>query len=398
MKNKLFELINKYNFDNENEFTKFYNECEIIFKDIRKNKNCILISQFDGIGDGILISGCIKFLKEYYNLPLIMVCYDFVKPIFKNNPYINKIITLKKENNVDKKEYLKNLIILINNELWGANLFPKEAYHFQYAESNQTAYFFNYFSGCANRIGFWENDWKRFYTDEIKFSIDQLLINKHIILPKNIIHMVDRAYFILENYLFINIDNKNIFVYITENDNKKILRYLKNINIIINLGGSNKNKKYPPKQLNEFLHKVYNSKYNFILIGGENDVDNNITIPCINLIGKLSINESIALIKNSNLYIGNDTGMTHAAAACKIPCIVFYKESKNQENICPERLSSYLQFFPYKTKAVGLRPEKALLPCAREKFAHSGCIVKNSYHCIRQIKIKDIIEAFYKLI
>lgn len=396
MKNKLIELIDKYNFDNKDGFINFYNECEKIF--IRDKANCILISQFDGIGDAILISGCIKFLKEYYKLPLIIACYDFVKPIFINNPYIDKIITLEKTNELNSKNYLKNIITLINNELWGANFFPKEAYHFQYAESNQTAYFFNYFSGAKNRIGFHENDYKMYYTNTINFSIDQLLINKHIILPKHIVHMVDRAYFILENYLSVNIKNKDIFVYINEEDNNYIQKYLKNINIIINLGASNKNKKYPSKQLNEFLHKVYNSKYNFILIGGENDVDNNITIPCINLIGKLSINQSIALIKNSNLYIGNDTGMTHAAAACKTPCMVFYKESKNQENIYPERLSSYLQFFPYKTKAIGLRPEKALLPCSREQFAHSGCIVKNSSHCIRQIKIKDIIEAFYKLI
>ena len=89
--------------------------------------------------------------------------------------------------------------------------------------------------------------------------------------------------------------------------------------------------------------------------------------------------------------------MTHVAAACKKPCIVFYKESIDHFKTFPEKLSSWLQFKPYKTKNICLRPQKSLSPCNRQKYIYGGCCATNQSHCIRQISIQEIIEAYKQL-
>ena len=60
---------------------------------------------------------------------------------------------------------------------------------------------------------------------------------------------------------------------------------------------------------------------------------------------KLTISETLPLIKNCNLYIGNDTGWLHISSALKINCVALFmdspvmaygKYSKNISVIVPE--------------------------------------------------------------
>ena len=143
--NKL-KQINYYN-----HVTEWFPLCEKLFinSNIRSQGNCILISQFDGIGDAILISGVIKEIKNHYNLPIIIACYDFVSILFELNPYIDKVISLNA--NLVNYQYI---IDKIYNELWINNLFVKEAFHFQCFELNHTAMLFNYLSGAKKKISF----------------------------------------------------------------------------------------------------------------------------------------------------------------------------------------------------------------------------------------------------
>ena len=376
----------------------WFPQTEKLLNNIRNKGNCILISQFDGIGDAILISGIIKELKTYYNLPIIIACYNFVAPIFKMNPHVDKVISLTP----DLINYYY-IIDKIYNELWINNIFISEAFHLQCFEINNTAILFNYFSGAKKRISYLEYSINKNELIDIEQKImerhinnhDELLITNKYQFPRNITHMVDRAYWIIEQYLNKQFHH-DLYIYPKNPDMIKYIDKNKK-NIIVNLGGSLAFKKYPAKELNKFLSLIKN---NIILIGGQDSIEDSkyITNQCINLVNKTSLIESIDLINNCDLYIGNDTGMTHIAAACKKPCIVFYKESKDSYQYFPERLSSWLQFQPYKTKSICLRPEKRLIPCSRKKYTYAGCVAMNQNHCIRQISTDEIINAYNKLI
>ena len=71
----------------------------------------------------------------------------------------------------------------------------------------------------------------------------------------------------------------------------------------------------------------------FYLAGGENDQEliNNILSSSIGSncmsFNNLKINETLPIIKNCNLYIGNDTGWLHIASALKIKCLALFMDS-----------------------------------------------------------------------
>ena len=52
----------------------------------------------------------------------------------------------------------------------------------------------------------------------------------------------------------------------------------------------------------------------------------NISNQCVSL-DDLSISEAIPIIKNCNLYVGNDTGWLHIAAALDIKCLALFMDS-----------------------------------------------------------------------
>ena len=89
----------------------------------------------------------------------------------------------------------------------------------------------------------------------------------------------------------------------------------------------------------------------FYLAGGKNDEElfkkfnsSSITKNCISF-KDLTVQETLPIIQNCNIYIGNDTGWLHIASALKIRCLALFmdspvqaygKYSKNISIILPE--------------------------------------------------------------
>ncbi len=64
-----------------------------------------------------------------------------------------------------------------------------------------------------------------------------------------------------------------------------------------------------------------------VILGGPDDRKAGETLPkslgdrAICLAGKCTYRESAAVISHLNMYIGNDTGLMHIAAACRLPIL-----------------------------------------------------------------------------
>ena len=112
----------------------------------------------------------------------------------------------------------------------------------------------------------------------------------------------------------------------------------------------------------------------------------------LNLAGRTSMRESAAVISLSDLYLGNVTGMMHAAAALGKPVITIYREAVDKEQVCTGVLSEYRRFAPYMTDSIVLRPLHALDGC-RDLLCYGGCNSSRA-HCIRQVRPEMIVEAF----
>lgn len=145
------------------------------------------------------------------------------------------------------------------------------------------------------------------------------------------------------NQLWLNINIEkfegNLFLEKrTERSNKRI---------IIGLGASGDNKRWPIENYLELIQKLNHlSQFDFILAGGpgEKELINQITKLDIkgNFISleKLNVEESVKEIDGSYFFIGNDTGFMHVSACLGIKTFCIYgdtpsEDSKYNKNIYP---------------------------------------------------------------
>ena len=107
------------------------------------------------------------------------------------------------------------------------------------------------------------------------------------------------------------------------------------INILLGIGGSGPTKRTPANKLIEFMKltlKEYDCKF-FLATGKEeeeqkilNDIILSFKEKCISL-DKLSISETLPIIKNCKIAICNDTSFSHLSAALGVPTIVLMCDS-----------------------------------------------------------------------
>ena len=351
------------------------------------NKEHILITQLNCIGDALLLLPFIEGVKKLYPSAIItIVCYSHVKDVFSLIEDINVIdidvidfasflndrlyISYDAESLL-KLTYIAEKVLKYGNVT--KSLYPRLI--------NESSWDFemiiNCLAGSKERIG---------------LSLDSksnIFFNNLIKIDKNIIHTLDRQNYLLQ-YLGLSSLQFNL---------KPLKRIISDNYICIGLGGSFLNKKYPVRKYAKALNEI---NKHVVLIGGTNEEkDANklcslLTCSYDNYVNKLSLLDSIALVSNASFYIGNDTWCVHVASFKNIPSIVLYKESIKQENIDPEHLSMMRIFESKSTKHINLRPEKALSPCNKITNEVGYCSAKYA-HCINQIKPEEIIKAYYSL-
>lgn len=419
MYNEVLTILEK----NKNDFNLFYKEFKDKYKDnIPTEIKSIIAVQFDGIGDIVSISGCIRELKQ--NLPdtkLIFCCYENYLSLVKNNPYIDEIITFPKVLGNSLYEQLK-VILDKTKDLFNSDL----GIHFQYDEKNKLGNLILALTNTKLRIGYsYKDSIKYLYRDEN--DINDSLLTHIFSPPADIINIVGKYYYLLYKILIFLKDNNYINKVKIQSLKNEIYinKSIKEYDICISLSGSIKSKKYPPEKLVNIINKLDGK---VVLIGGKNEIEeaNYIEKRCnvINYVGKIELLESVSIIDKSKLYIGNDTGTSHIAACLNIPAVILWKEAKNLTNEYIRRnivncLSAYSLFMPwygidntdnldinedvfyllYKKsisnsflRSISLRPEKAIYPCNTRK-GHNGCVISNKHHCISLIKEEDILNA-----
>ncbi len=254
----------------------------------------ILIIRLSSFGDVVLTTPVIRCLKNQY--PGGVEIHFLVKrkfyDVIKANPHISKFHILEKEFGEVIKE-LKNenfdFIIDLHNNI--RSLFVK--------------YMLWIKSYSLNKINI--RKW--------------LLVNLKInFLPAT--HIVDRCFKTVEP-LGIENDGLGLDYFIPREDEIEISAFphaFQNGFIVFAIGGNYNTKKLPVQKISSICQKI---KRPIILLGGKEDFENGEMIyaenkdHCFNMCGKLNINQSASVIRQSKKVITHDTGMMHIAAAFK---------------------------------------------------------------------------------
>lgn len=385
--------------------------------DDNKVKN-ILISQFNGIGDAIILSAFIRELRR--NRPdanIILVCEENTRQVYNNCPYINSII------NVKVPDYEVVTLLFTAIELGKTFFWNKQPIDLvllpHTGENNKFSLFIAYFSLAPYRVGYGENNWLAHYDpkqavkdgmgiDGIEY--DHLLLTHHVSFPATHYHEVPRRLFLLQ-FLGFRVSDISVETWTSNEIVQKVTDFVEPYKdrkkIVIGVGGSYITKHYPPKKyasLIERINKYEKEKPIFFIVGGPSEkqeaqeiIDNVNSDNVKMVVEEFNITETITFVRMCDMYIGNDTGAAHMAAAANKPIILIHSEGEDVWDFYPHYISSIRRFRPWTDNCVIIRP-KTRLPACRGLIVHSGCGMQDTPHCITQIKVKDIFHIYKSIV
>lgn len=364
---------------------------------LKKIKN-VLILRMDRIGDTVLATPFLRELRR--NLPqahISVMVSSLAYNLLEYCPYVDELINtgaiaeksfrilmpplqslMEARRHLWKKEYDLTIV-----PRWDVDL--------------TEASFLAYFSGASQRIGYatdvidsksWSNaGYDRLFTD---VSHDASLK-----------HEVERFLAILR---FIGGDAKDtkLELWNTEDDDTSVCRLLNsfgiasdNLLVTIMPGATVEKKMWPEERYFELIQwLIKNYKCRVLVLGGEKEAvlgqkfQKKFGTDIINLTEKLTLRQAYVLFKKSRLYVGNDTGLMHIAAAANIPVVEISCHPKSGSPFsgpAPER------FGPWCERCAVIQPERSLPPCE----AQCGAGIS---HCISQIATDQVIQSILKLL
>lgn len=348
----------------------------------------ILVNALSGIGDAIMFSPALALLKKHLPDSQIdmMVMFRQVEELYKTNPAIENIyfIDFLKQ---PKLRSIKQVRALKKNSYdYSLNVYPSNRREYNVVQ---------YLTGAKHRIA-------AKYLHEAGINLD--------FLNTQLIPEVRDRHNVIENFELIkqivpNAAEEELGDYVLNipaGDTEYAESYYKEnkLNDIFVVGfhaGSATFKGHINKRWSSFkyaeLAKELNAKYNanILLFGTEDDVNNSILkeITAFGFKPKVSgIMQSLALMKQCNLFVSNDTALMHLASGLGIPQVAIFGYTNSRE------------LHPWKNRHIIVRKDLKCSPCFYNSPKPVKCIYEadEEFKCIRTIMVSDVMEACEKLI
>ncbi len=157
--------------------------------------------------------------------------------------------------------------------------------------------------------------------------------------------------------------------------------------IVIAPGATYFTKRWLPEYYAELSYRLRTKlDAEITLIGGANDGKFAVASEksgALNLCGKLNLSETARIIRESDLFIGNDTGMMHIAAAMQTPITAIFGSSVRD-----------FGFSPFRVKSKIVEHDISCRPCS-----HIGrnCCPKGHFDCMKKLTPKHVFDEIMKL-
>ena len=317
----------------------------------------VLIIRFSSIGDIILTTPVLRCIKQQLGIEVHYLTKKFFSGLLKHNPYLDALHCIDKEIGAELIEKLKAeqfdfLIDLHGN--WRSLQIKKVL-------------------GVP-------------YKTFAKLNLQKwLLIHMGIdLMPRK--HVVDR-YIDTAAHIGVSNDNKGLDYFMAPETSVDI--DLNKPFIAWSIGGTFPSKKLAAAQVAVVCKKMDMPVY---ILGGTKEVDEAEVIieACgqpniISFCGKLSLDQSALLIKNSMVLLSNDTGLMHIGAAFKKSIISFWGCTKPSLGFAPYGAAS---------DSVEILSNISKRPCSK----HGKSCKHKNLGCIKFIDSKDIEKAVLKLL
>ncbi len=336
----------------------------------------ILIIRPDMMGDAILITPAIALLREKYrNAKITVLGRPYTKEIFTNNPHVDEFI---------EDWFADNRVKSIKDFREYSDFIKKHRFDISIHFYNELPYaFLTFLAGIKTRIGDTSKPLiSPFYNKKSNMRWGDLTL-----------HEVEHNILLLKP-LGINLEDTPPPLQL-KTPEESVARFRHANNILpqdfvvgIHLGTGRGNKAWLPERYAKVIdYLIQNHRAKVILTGGNKETPavREVLRLCrskpINLVGKTTISELIAITSTYRMFIGVDTGPMHIAAALKIPIVA----------ISPTKFSKPAEWGPWQTPHVIIR---------KATMCHQKCQLPECPFddCLKSISEEDVIEGINLLL
>ncbi|HEY5534526.1 MAG TPA: glycosyltransferase family 9 protein [Ignavibacteria bacterium] len=333
--------------------------------------NKFLIVQTAFIGDVILTIPMISELKKMFPDSIIdFLCIPKTMELLENNPYVNSLIVYDKHNNSGLSGLLK-IAKIIKESKYNAILSPHRSFR---------STFLVYLSRCKNTIGFNISSLSILYKQTVNYikNIHDIQRNLMLLKPLDIVQNK-----IVKPQFFVSEEKKMKI--------EKILVKHKIGNetqfITVAPGSIWFTKRFPFEKFAAILKQLRENNTIILLIGSEDDYElceqiKNLSDnqKIVNLAGRLSLLETIELIRRSKILLTNDSAPLHMANAVGTKVLAIFGAT-----------ILGFGFYPYGSEDVVFEINNLeCRPCA----IHGGnkCPIE-TFDCMNRIEESEIVKS-----
>ena len=365
----------------------------------------ILVIQNAGVGDFVNLSPSLRAIRENFpNDRITLVCMNGLISLARSCPYVDSIYYL----NYAFESYTDFADLYLKQSQFAEKLLP-----FKFDLAICFCHYIDkillaYMSGAKRIVHYSGNLICNPTVMPLNVVID--LINWKI--PMNIsnMHIADRYLGLIEGMVDESIEDRSLEVWYEPRCMKTAREIFNDHDLLdkkifaISFGGSGLQKHYPPEKYAKLIEMVSaeNPDARFIILGGKKDLKEteifmdlfNYHPYIVNLVEDLTYAETAAILSMCSMYIGNDNGAMHVAAAVETPCLVPMCFPADHD-VTP---NSVLQMYsPRGVPSVIIQPQKSLPECYEMENRFFGCR-SDQPHCIIQIEVEKLFEGFHLLL
>jgi len=363
--------------------------------DLRKANN-VLVVRLDEIGDVVLMTPFLRELRRnlHSGARVTLVVKPGTKNLMEMCPYADRVLTFDWNTDMDsplatarlhgrvlrfaKRNLWKNQFDIAIVPRWDADY-----YH---------ATFLAYFSGAVARVGYSE---KVNLTKQVaNRGADSLLT--HPLYNNEPKHEVQ---YNLDVILAMGgeINSSALELWLTAEDetfaDRLIARNPGARFVAFGVGAGASKRRWSVRRFVEVGRRLIQQvPTRIVVVGGPADtaiakVLENELGGVINITGKTMLRETVAVLKKCDLFIGNDAGPMHIAAAVGVPVIELSCQHRNGPML---NANSPARFRPWGGRTVVLQPDAPIDSCKDTCEA-------NIPHCILGITVDDVLSACVSL-
>jgi lipopolysaccharide heptosyltransferase II len=330
----------------------------------------ILLIKLERIGDVVLSTPAIRAIKSFFpdsNISIVVNLYT--KPLIKNDPHINEVYTYDKRKSLKKKiHFIKELRrkkFDLAVDLGTRDLLFTSVWLLSLSKTRIAVGLNNFGRGFLYNYKVSPSSTPLPYSQEVLNILAPLGITDVDIQPKLYLSEEDITY--IQDYLTsMGIKSGDLLIGIHPGGYFKTLRWTK----------------HGYAQVADYLITKYNAKVFFLGSTKEQPlVDEVVRLmkeKPIDVAGKTSLGQLMALISQCQLFIGGSSGPLNIALGLEVPTISFLGPS------IPER------WWPQGEKHIVLRKDLPCSPC------RSGYCFRGDIACMVNITKEEVIEAVDK--